>query len=107
MKELTRDEALDIYYASGDLVGIFYDGTQLRPGYWLSTRTDANDGWCFRNTHGWLATVYDDTRVESKATYGDGQCTIEDWLEGDRGTSAEAFDDDSVYGSGVASEVRD
>jgi hypothetical protein len=62
---LTYEEALSRYFESDD-PNVYTSpslGTKLQPSFGGSERTDANDGWHFRNINGWLATVYDDGRV--------------------------------------------
>jgi hypothetical protein len=70
MYELTRDQALGIYLGHADTPAMSTGvaDEKLIPSTHLSERTDADDGWHFRNIDGWLATVYDDGHVDSRLT---------------------------------------
>jgi hypothetical protein len=65
MAALEYNEALRIYFDSDKPYESSALATKLQPSSGGSCRTDGDDGWHFRNVNGWLATVYDDGRVET------------------------------------------
>ena len=92
---MSYDEALRLYFRSDDAYISPALGTKLQPSRGGSERTNADDGWHLRNVNGWLATVYDDGRVEAEDP-GPPELDSPEWdaywlmkLERNRGTMAE------------------
>jgi len=67
MSELTRDQAVEIYFRDPDAhtpSAASADDKPI-PSTRLSERTDADDGWHIRSADEWLATIHDDGRIVS------------------------------------------
>ena len=84
---ITYEAALARYFNSDQVYVSPSLEAKLWPSHGASERTDADDGWHFRNINGWLATVLDDGTVIAVA---DDDETDEKWLERVRYTRAEA-----------------
>jgi hypothetical protein len=95
MSALSRDQALEIYHSHPDTPATSTGSAddKLIPSTPLSERTDADDGWHFRNINGWLATVYDDGRVVSNTTQDPLSDPPELDQERQRGTLREDIDE--------------
>jgi hypothetical protein len=92
--EFARHQALEFYFNHPD-TPTFVDDNEVvvtyAPSVGLSTRTDADDGWHFRNSNGWLATVYDDGRVVCPCHDDSSDPALA--LERERGTRSEVIEE--------------
>jgi hypothetical protein len=67
LTQLTREQALEIYFRDPDARPPFTGSGDDKPipSADLTTCTDADDGWHVRNDDEWLATIHDDGRIVS------------------------------------------